>query len=139
VFFFKWAFLVVFFTTLVASLLHGATCRYIICVVPSFYLLVLGLFLIIFVSLIHFHAPFSSGEGGRSSSPRRTSNTSRPTAMSDSSAGTTQRWDQAWSDLWALHLVLGQPQGHFPLSVSSRTCLNKQFRDILDTWLNQRS
>ena len=43
--------------------------------------------------LIHFHARSSFGEGRVGSSPRRTRKTSRSTAISDSSAGSTPRED----------------------------------------------
>ena len=48
-------------------------------------------------------------------------NTSQSTAISDSSPGSTARWDQARSELQLLYLVHGEPRGRFPVGVASRT------------------
>jgi len=50
-------------------------------------------------SFTHFCARFSFGENRGGSSPRKKRNTSRSTAISDSSVGSTPRWDQARSDV----------------------------------------
>jgi len=50
-------------------------------------------------SFTHFRALFSIGEIRGGSSPRRTRNTSRLTAISDSSAGSTLRRAQARSEM----------------------------------------
>jgi len=75
------------------------------------------------IRFIHFHARFSSREGRRGTSPRRTQNTSRSTAIPDSSVGSTPRRDQARSEVQTLHLVFGRPLGCFPVDLASRTCL----------------
>jgi len=38
-----------------------------------------------------------------------------------------------WLRRWSHHLELGQPLGHFPVGVTSRTCLANISWDILDT------
>jgi len=60
---------------------------------------------------------FLWGKSGESSSPRRTRNTSRSTAISDSSVGFTPRPYQARSEMKLLQLVLGQTLGRFPVGV----------------------
>ena len=72
---------------------------------------------------IHFYARFSSGEGRGDSSPRRTWNTSRSTAISDGSAGSTPRRDQARSEMHSLHLGLGWSLNRFSVGLASWTCL----------------
>ena len=75
------------------------------------------------IHFIHFHAHFLSREGRTSTSPRRTQNTSRSTAISHSSAGSTPRRDQARSEVQTLHLGFGRLLGCFPLDLASRNCL----------------
>jgi len=82
---------------------------------------------------IHFHARFSSREGRVGNSPRRTWNTSRSTAISDSSAGPTPR---RYQTMQSLHVVLGRPLGRFLVGLASRTCLVSLSLGILDTWPN---
>jgi len=55
---------------------------------------------------VDFHARFSFGVGHEGSSPKRTRNTSRSTAISDSSAGSTPRRDQPKSGMYLPHQVL---------------------------------
>ena len=60
------------------------------------------------IHFIHFHARFSSSEGCGGNIYRRTWNTSRSTAISDSFGGSTPRRDQARSEMQSLHLGLGR-------------------------------
>ena len=48
---------------------------------------------------------------------RKTRNTSRSTAISDSSVALTPRRDQARSEMQSRHLVFGRPLGRFPVGV----------------------
>ena len=66
--------------------------------------------------------------------PLGTWNTSRSTAISDSSAGPTPRRYQA---MQSLHVVLGRPLGCFPVGVASRMCLANLSCDILAAWPNR--
>jgi len=50
--------------------------------------------------------------------------------QSGSSAGSTPRRDQVRYEMQSRHLVFGRPQGHFPVDVTSRTCLANLTRDI---------
>jgi len=54
---------------------------------------------------------------------RRTRKTSRSTTISDSSAGSTPRRDQARSMMKSRHLVHGRHLGRFAVGLISRTCL----------------
>jgi len=75
-------------------------------------------------SFTHFRARFSFGESRECSSPRRTRNTSRSTAISDSSAGSTPRRYQANLEMESLHLVLARTLGRFPVGVDIDCSLN---------------
>jgi len=61
-----------------------------------------------------FSSPFSSGDCCEGSSPRRTRNNSWFSAISDTFAGFTPRWDQAKSETQSFHMVLGRPLAAFP-------------------------
>jgi len=74
-------------------------------------------------SFIHFHICFSSGESRAGSNSWRTRNASLFSAISDSSASTTPRWDQARSKMQSRNLVLGWPLRRFHLDAVSRACL----------------
>jgi len=50
-------------------------------------------------SFIHFRTRFCSAEGRMGSTSRRTRNTSRFSAICNSSTGSTTRWDQARSEV----------------------------------------
>jgi len=76
-----------------------------------------------FVSCIHFRARSSSGEGGEGRNPRRTRNTSRSTAISGKSAGSTPRGDQERSEIQSLHLIVEQRLSRFPGGATSRARL----------------
>ena len=67
---------------------------------------------LLLVSFIHFHARFSSGKGRAGSIPRRTINTSRWTAIPDSSASSTPRRDQERTEMLSRHVVV--PLGTVP-------------------------
>jgi len=82
--------------------------------------------------------PLVAGTSEELESPR-TRNTSRSTAISDSSAGSTQTRDQARSELQSLYLVLRRPQGRFTVDLASSTCFANVSQDALDTWPNQRN
>ena len=64
----------------------------------------------------------------------RTRNTSRFSAISNSSAGSTPRRNQE-----PRHLVLGRPLGHFSVGAASRICFADLSSGILVAWPNQRS
>ena len=74
-------------------------------------------------SFMHsFSYPFSFGEARWGSSPRRTRNTSQffhegleIPQFSDSSAGSTLKWNGPRSEVQSHHLVLGQPLAAFLL------------------------
>jgi len=68
-----------------------------------------------------FWARLSFGEIRRSSSPRRTRNTSRSTSISDSSSASKPKRGQARSEMYSRHLVLGLPLGCFPVGVDRFT------------------
>jgi len=65
---------------------------------------------------------------------RRSWNTSRSTAFSDSSADSTLRRGQARSKMQLLHLGLGRHLRRFPVGLVSMSCLTSLLLGILDTW-----
>ena len=67
---------------------------------------------------------------------RRTRNISPSTAISNSFAGYTPKWDQARSEMQLLHPGLGRHLGRFPVGLTSRACLTSLPLGILDTWPN---
>jgi len=87
------------------------------------------------IHFIHFHARFSSREGHRGTS-LRTQNTSRSTAISDSSAGSTSIRDQERSEVQTLHLGFGPSLGCFPVDLASTTCLTSLTRAF---WIHGRT
>ena len=81
-------------------------------------------------SFILIHAFLSGGSRGRQ--PWSSRNIPWSAAISDSSAGSTPRKEQARSEVQSLHLLLGRPPDRFSVDVANRTCLVSLSWDILD-------
>jgi len=79
----------------------------------------------VLLNLHSFLYPLLLWGESRGQHPKSTRNTSRSTAISHSSVGSTSIQGQARSEILSLHLVLGQPQGR--VGVTRRTSLGQYF------------
>jgi len=89
------------------------------------------------IYFIQFHARFSSREGCEGSSPRRTCNVSRPTAISDGSAGSTPRRDPARLEMKSLHLGLWTTSEPLFRGFSQQKLPRQSFVGHSGKWPNQ--